>query len=75
MALGDQLLDVLAINRQPLGLLIRSVRTADVGSFVPVQAQETQRFKNQLQAILDFARLVSVLDTQNELAAAVPRQR
>ena len=70
----QELLCVRGIQVQPLGLPIRSPRTADVGAFVPVQAEpaeiaEDRRFRHVGRA-LD----VGVLDAKDERAAVAARE-
>ena len=60
---------------EPLGLPVRAVRAADVGPFVPVEAQPSQVVED---AVLGFARRslrVGVLDAQHERAAVAARQQ
>ena len=68
---GDKLVDNRLILVVSLRLIVRRVRTADAGTFVPVDSQPFQAVKNRLQSLFDVALLVGVVNTKNKLTAVV----
>ena len=54
MAAGQQLLDGRLIAVQPLRLIVRRVRPADLGPFVPVDAQPAQAVEDRRSASSTF---------------------
>ena len=69
LALVEQPIGRLDVERQPLGLAVGAVRPADVGAFIPVQTEPAQRVEDQFFGSLDGAGLVGVLDADDELSA------
>src|SRR5690606_4460578 len=69
VALGDQLVRVFLVDRAPLALPIRTVRTADIRALVPLDTQPAQRVIDLLLGFAGRTHLIGVLDTQNELTA------
>src|SRR5262249_46375682 len=71
--IGQALLDPRAdsglVARQFLRLVIRSVRPSDLCAFVPVQAHPAEAVQDGPQRLGDVALLVSVVNTQDKLAA------
>ena len=73
LALGQQLLGVLGINLQPLGLAIRA-NVAFSRTFVPVQPQPAQ-ILDQLGLVAPLGAFhVGVFNAQQKLAAGAPRK-
>ena len=62
---------MLAVDLGALGLAIRAVGAADVGAFVPVEAEPAQGVEDHLLGGGDEAGAVGVLDAEDELAAAL----
>ncbi len=71
VAAGEQLVGVLAIDFGAFGLAIGAARAADVGAFIPTEAEPAQGIEDHLLAGVDEAGAVGVLDAQDELAAAL----
>ena len=71
VALLHQQLGVLAVQRPALGLDVGSHRAADVGALIPGQAALAQGGVDDLGGALHQAALVGILNTEDELAAAV----
>src|ERR1035441_8404150 len=67
----EQKPDVLAINLGSLRLAIRTVRAANVGTFVPGEPEPAKRVEDHLLGGGDETSAVGVLDAQDELAAAL----
>ena len=57
-----------------LALAVRRVRAADVGPLVPRQADPAERVEDHLLGVGARARLIGVLDAQDELAALLARE-
>src|SRR5690606_13484662 len=74
VALVDEELGVLAVDAEALALPVRAVRAADVGPLVPRDAEPAERVEDGPLALLGGARLVRVLDAQQELPAALLRE-
>jgi hypothetical protein len=51
-----------------VGLMLRDVCSLEDDIFVPVDAEPAQPFENRARAVVGRARLVSVLDAEEELA-------
>jgi hypothetical protein len=62
---------ILHINILALGLNVRAVVTANVGSFVPEKAGHIEGRLNYVGCSLNKALLVGILDTKNEGAVVV----
>ena len=75
VAARDEQLGVFFIESPPLGLDIRADRTADVRALVMRQAAGAHGAVNDIDRALHIAALIGVLDTQDELAAGVPRDQ
>ena len=74
-AFTQQALGMFAINFQTVGLAIRSVRAADIGAFVPVQAEPLE-IGNELIFKAGFAAFdVGIFDAQHHGAAIVPGEK
>src|SRR5690606_4573582 len=71
VALGDQLVRVLLVDLATLALPVRAVRAANVGAFIPLNAQPAQRIIDLLFGLAGRAQLVGVLDTQDELTTVL----
>ena len=67
----DQCACVLLVYLQPLRLGVGRVRPADIGTFVPVEAQPAERLHLLLDAALHISCLVRVLDAEEELPSVV----
>jgi hypothetical protein len=63
-----------AVRGAALRLEVRRVRPADVGAFVPVEPEPPEPVENRRERGLDVALLVRVVDAQQELTAALPRE-
>jgi len=63
------------VDVQALGLPVRSVRTADLHTLVPVQPEPPQGIEELAVGLLAVARGVGVLDPEDERAADVPGVR
>src|ERR1700730_14657215 len=66
-----QLLGVALVEVRPLRLDVGRMRAADLGSFVPLQAEPAERLDDERLAPRDVALLVGVLDAQDELTVTV----
>ncbi len=74
-AFTEQALGVFAINIQTVGLAIRCVRAADIGAFVPVQAQPLE-IGNELIFKAGLAAFdVGIFNAQHHGAAVVPGEK
>src|SRR6202007_344814 len=71
VAVGEQLIRVLAVDRGALALARRSVRPADVRTLVPREPRPAQRFEDRAFRGERRAHLVGVLDAQQEIAAVL----
>ena len=60
------------ILRQPLRLIIRRMRAADFGAFVPIDPQPAEAVQDRGQRRLDIPLLIGVVDPQQELPAMPP---
>ncbi len=72
-AAGDELLGVVAVDREALALAVRPVRAADVRPLVPRKAQPAQRLEDHALGGRVRALAVGVLDAQDELPAVLLR--
>ena len=75
MAAGEQLVGVRGEEVQALGLAVRPARAADVGPFVPVEAEPAQVLENALLGLPGRALGVGVLDAQDEGAVVAAREQ
>ena len=74
LALAHQPLRMLAIEVEPIALPVGNMRTTDIRSFVPVNAQPLQVFE-ELRFVAAFTALqVGVLDAQDHGAASLARK-
>ncbi len=71
MALADQLVRVLLVDLAALALPVRAMRTANVRTLVPFDAQPAQRIVDLLLGFTGRAHLIGILDAQDELAAVL----
>ncbi len=69
---GLELFEVSEVDRVAFALEIRSVVAADAGAFVPVETEPFQAVIDDLHGLDGVARLVGVLDAQDERATGVP---
>ena len=67
----EQEFDVGAVDFGAFGLAVGAEGTADVGAFVPLQAEPAQGVEDHLLGAGDEAGAVGVLDAQHKLAAAL----
>src|SRR6185312_9647529 len=72
-ARGLELLQVFPVEGAALALPVGAARSADLRALVPVQPQPSQAVVDDVEEGLAVARLVGVLDPQDEGAAGVPR--
>jgi hypothetical protein len=70
-AVGEEFLDVFAVDFGALGLAIGAEGATDIGAFVPMEADPLEGVEDHLLAGGDEAGAVGVLDAENELAAAL----
>ena len=70
-AVGEQHVAVLAVDFGALGLAVGAVGAADVGAFVPGEAEPAEGVEDLLLGGGDEAGAVGVFDAQDELAAAL----
>ena len=66
---GEQLLDGRLIFLQPLRLIVRPIRPADFGAFVPIEPDPVQAVQDRRERFVDVSLRVGVVDPQNELPA------
>ena len=69
MAIRKQPVAMLGINRASFRLAIGAVRAADIGAFVPAEAKPFQRLQDHFFGLRCRARLIGILDPQQELAS------
>ena len=69
MAVGQQPVAMFGVDRAAFRLAIGSVRTADVRTFIPAQAQPAQRIQDHLFRLQRRACLIGILDAQQKFAA------
>src|SRR5262249_54750474 len=62
------------IERLTLGLEIRGVRTADLGTLVPGDAEPTETFKNWLQGFGPITHHIGVVDAKDKLTTMPARE-
>ena len=72
MTAGQQLLHGRPIAIQPLRLIIRRQRSADLGAFVPVDPQPVEAVEDRLQRLFNVPLLIGVVDPQDELPSVLP---
>src|SRR5580692_5840638 len=70
-AVGEGELDVLAVDFGALGLAIGAVGTAEVGAFVPGEAEPAEGVEDLLLGGGDEAGAVGVFDAEDEFAGAL----
>lgn len=70
----EQLRGVVLVDVRSLTLTVRRERTADVRALVPGQADPVERVVDHLLGIGARARLVGVLDAEDELSSAALRE-
>src|SRR5262249_55494198 len=70
----DQLVTMFAVEGAPLALPIRRMRSANVGPFVPAQAEPSERSQYHCLGGGRGPGLVGVLDAQQKLAAVLLRK-
>ena len=71
VAVGEEQVGVLAVDFGALGLAVGAVGAADVGAFVPGEAEPAQGVEDHLLGCGDEAGAVGVLDAEDELAVAL----
>src|SRR3546814_20368738 len=74
MTLADQLVRVLLVDLAALALPVRAMRTANVRTLVPFDAQPAQRIVDLLLGFTGRAHLIGILDAQDELATVLSGQ-
>ena len=72
-AVGEQEVAVLAVDFGAFGLAVGAVGAADVGAFVPGEAEPAEGVEDHLLGGGDEAGAVGVFDAEDELAAALAR--
>ena len=75
VAAAQQLVDGGLVARAALRLEVRRERAADLGPFVPVEAEPAEAVEDRRERRLDVALLIGVVDAQHELAAVAPREQ
>ena len=65
----EQFAGILAVDTRAFALTVRTVRTADVGAFVPLEPAPAQRLEDYAFALGRAAGAIRVLDAQHELPA------
>ena len=70
-AVGEEQVAVLAVDFGALGLAVGAVGAADVGAFVPGEAEPAEGVEDLLLGGGDEAGAVGVFDAEDELAAAL----
>ena len=68
MPVGEEAIDVFAIDRGALALAIGPVRAAFIGAFVPIDAEPTQRVQNRTFALGRASRAVGIFDAKEKIA-------
>ena len=68
----DQLASMIGVEREPLGLTIRSIIAAAIDAFVPLQPHPLQVVLDGLLGLARRSLEVGVFDAEDERAAAVP---
>ena len=71
----DQLARDVAVQVEPLGLPVRPEAATDLGAFVPVQAEPTQRVEQTCVRVFAVACRIGVFDPEHEGAARMTRVR
>src|SRR5690606_31292604 len=71
MAAVQQFLDLTAVQLTTLALAVGTMWTTNVGAFTPAQTQPVQGIEDILLGLRGAARLVSVLNPQNEVTAVL----
>jgi hypothetical protein len=72
MAVVEQAVAMLGIDRATFRLTIGAVRTADIGAFIPAEAEPAQRIEDFFLGFAGRAHLIGILDTEQELPAMFP---
>src|SRR5688572_15858212 len=72
VALGEELLRPLRVDREPLALPVGSMRPARVRALVPVEAEPPERLVDRALRLLGGALAVGVLDPEHEHAPVAP---
>src|SRR5690606_5495575 len=70
----NRLLHIALISRAPFGLPVRTVRPANIGTFVPLQPEPAQGAQNIRLRFAGTANLIRIFNTQDELAAVLSRK-
>ena len=70
-AVREEEFDVFAVDAAAFRLAIGAIRPADVGTFVPGQAEPMERVEDHLLGGDDEAGAVGVLDAEDEFASAL----
>jgi len=71
----DQLLHRRLVIRGPLRLVVGTIGSTHVWSFVPIDADPPKTVEDALDGILNVPLLVGVIDPQQKLAAEMPGQQ
>src|SRR5690606_34614779 len=71
LALGQELLGVLAVNLQPLALLVGAIGSAHLGTLVPVDLQPPQGVDDGPGGLFGGTLQIGILDAQHEGAAVM----
>src|SRR5690606_29782214 len=71
MALGDQFIRILLVDRTALALPVRAVRAADIRTLVPFDAQPAQGVEDLLFGLASRTQLISIFDSQNEFTTVL----
>ena len=69
VAIVEQAVAMLGIDRAAFGLAIGAVRAADIGALIPAEPQPTQRIEDFLFGFARRSHLIGILDAQQELPA------
>ena len=69
MATGLENGEVFFVNGIPLALAIRTVVSALVGTFIPIEAEPVQAVEDDLVRLGGVAFFIGILDAEDELAA------
>ena len=71
MAGGDEFVEVLGIDFEAFALAIGTAWSARVGTLVPFKTEPEEGFEDGLFGLCGGARLVRILDAQDELTAVL----
>ena len=69
----EELCGNIAVDVHALALAVRRVRAPLTDTFIPIQAQPTQRIKNLIERFLGIASSIGVFNTEDEGASGVAR--